>query len=608
MSQVQQIKDAVSIVEVIGERVQLNLAGAHYRGLCPFHGEKSPSFFVNDQLGFYKCFGCGEGGDVFTFLERYEGMTFREALEEMAKRTGIKLEERPNFKKEDDERDLILGILDEAADYFQAILKHQVAGVKGRAYLDDRQVTAENRRLFRLGYVTMSWDGLWRYLTVNKKRRPADILKTGLIIRSQNGKYFDRFRGRLMFPLKNHRGQIVGFSGRLVEGDSDKEAKYINTPETSVYHKSQLFYGLSENLAAIKEEKAVLVVEGEFDMISSVQAHVKNVVAIKGSALTDEHAKLIRRFVQKIYLALDADAAGVKATARACKALAQYDIPLRVIVVPEGKDPDELARTKPALWRETTRHSVSVYDYFISALKPKFDLLTIEGKTAYVTELAPLLGSIENAVEFDHYVGKLAGTLGVKQTSLEADIKRVNQKETLKVRGEKEEPTAVAKKPKNKRDDQLIKKENYLWFLFLNQSEAEKQNRLKDQMMEMSERWQQGELRTLSKRLADFKPRFELAKFNHFLPEDLQQLLSELYLGSRVYSDGQTLEVAGMDWEQEWQRTWADLEQDSLKGQLQKLQTELELLESKNELTSEDEKKQEDLLRQIVQLQQKMKF
>ncbi|MEK7458270.1 MAG: DNA primase, partial [Patescibacteria group bacterium] len=314
-NQVQEVKDAIDIVQMIGERVHLTKAGKSFKGLCPFHSEKSPSFFVTSDIQRYKCFGCAKSGDIFTFLEEYEGMTFAESLQELAGRAGITLE-RHVFTKDDVERQRLYEILSLAREYYHYILTEHKSGKPARDYLQSRGVAHETITTFKLGYALDSWDALQRYLINKKKYTRKELLDAGLLVQGNSNRPYDRFRGRVMFPLTDTLGKVVGFSGRVLDPKA-KEAKYINSPETQLYHKSELLFGYSILKPIIKKEEEVFVVEGELDALSSYQAGVKNVVAIKGSALSDQQMRLLSRTAKRVVLALDADNAGVEATIRA---------------------------------------------------------------------------------------------------------------------------------------------------------------------------------------------------------------------------------------------------------------------------------------------------
>lgn len=600
MSQVTQVKDATNIVEVIGERVQLKKSGSSFKARCPFHSEKTPSFFVNEQMQRFKCFGCGEMGDVLDFLEKYEGMTFTEGLQYLAEQAGIELEE---FKRTpaDEEREHLLALLNLAKEYYHYLLtKHQV-GQKARDYLKQRGITQQSIKVFRLGYALPSWDGLVKYLHNKKKFKLDELVNAGLAIRGRGGRYYDRFRDRIIFPLANHRKQIVGFSGRLLNPEA-KEAKYINSPETQLYHKSKLLYGYSELYQEIKRKGEVIVTEGEFDVISSSQAHVNHVVAIKGSALTIDQVKLLNRVVDKVILALDADAAGVKATKRAVKVIAESDLELRILdlaAVQTGdkpKDADDMARQDPKLWRQFTTQSISVYDFLIHSALKQHDPSTPEGKRQIVTELAPELITISHAVEQDFYYQKLAELLNVKPELIKQDIEKFGVKKQGRRTISEVDQSQTGKKvlPKNNRQ---IKLEKFLLFLLLrSQSEDVKPRAKQLSELELSS----PSTRNIVKQLLSFKPEFSLDKFSTFLADDLKQLVFDSYEEPEYTKMLKKLKI-----NREWGSALNKLIRLDSKAKITQLNLRIEKLESKNKLTDQDKKELNKLLAQIVRLQKR---
>ncbi len=423
-SQVEQVKQAIDIVVLVGERVKLTKAGKNYKGLCPFHSEKSPSFFVTPELGRYKCFGCQESGDVFTFLMKMDALTFGQALSDLAKRAGIALTNIPRTGEEK-KKERLFGLLSLAKEYYHFLLLSHAVGKQALEYVRKRGITQSTIENFSLGYAGESWDALQQYLCKKKGYTQQELLDAGLVVKNDRGRIYDRFRGRIMFPLLSHRGQVVGFSGRLLVSDA-KEAKYINTPETALYHKSELLFGYTQAASLIRKSNEVLICEGEFDVLSSMQAHVGNVVAIKGSALTAAHVKFLSHTVSKIILALDADAAGITATKRAIAVVRESgaDVLLRVVPLTGGKDPDDIAKNDPNGWRAMVASSVSVYEYLISVAFAKQDSSTGEGKRLITSELAPILSGIDHAVERAHYVSFVAQKLGCSEDALLAEMRK----------------------------------------------------------------------------------------------------------------------------------------------------------------------------------------
>lgn len=358
---------------------------------------------------------CGKGGSAIDFVMEYERVDFVEALETLAEKAGVKLERRMGDTPESKLKEKIYGANHLASEYYHFLLTKHAIGEKARAYLKTRGVTDKTIKTFMLGYSPNSWDGLLKYL--KKKGYDEQLLDAaGLIVPSQRGGY-DRFRGRIMFTLKDHRGNIVGFSGRLLDPEA-KEAKYINTSETPVYSKSNVLFGLDVTKAAIQKSGEAILMEGEFDVISSFQAGVGNSVAIKGSALTEGHVHLLRRFAERLIFALDSDVAGDAAARRGIEIADRAGLDMRVVELPSGKDPDEASRENSSGFKKALKEAIPIYDYFISSVIKRFDPKDAYGKKKISEELLPILSRIENPIIQGHYVKKLAGTLGVSEDAI----------------------------------------------------------------------------------------------------------------------------------------------------------------------------------------------
>lgn len=429
MDQVEEVKSKVDIVEIIGARVNLKKAGRHFKGLCPFHSEKSPSFIVSPERQSYKCFGCQEGGDVLSFLQKYEGMSFLESLETLASRVGVTLKSyRPTAA--DAQRKRILELLSLASEYYHYLLTKHESGEVARKYLEGRGITNTSIDQFYLGYAPAQWRSVSDFLIKKKGFSILELEAAGLVIMSGSNTYYDRFRGRVMFPLRDHKGVVVGFSGRTLSSD-EKEAKYINSPETLTYHKSQMLYGLYENREIIRKEDKIVLVEGELDVIPSVQAGVKYCVAIKGSAFTAEQAQIISRYTRNIYMSLDADSAGQEAIKRAVQIAETLDLSIRVVQVTGGKDPGDVASLNPRAWREMVKGSVLYWDFLIDSAKQKRDPQSGAGAEAITREVVPALTQIANRVVQAHYVQKLAKTLGVLESVVYEEMGRLAKKKEL---------------------------------------------------------------------------------------------------------------------------------------------------------------------------------
>ncbi len=605
MSQVQQVKEATNIVDVIGSRVTLQRSGANFKGLCPFHSERGPSFFVSETMQRYKCFGCGKSGDVLTFLEEYEGMTFREALESLAEAAGITLVATTSNSQEDEERTKLLEILDLARAYYNYLLTEHDVGAQAREYLKKRGVKNESIKQFQLGVSLSAWDGLVKYLHFKKKYPKELIVKAGLASKSENGRVYDKFRSRVMFPLKNHRGQVVGFSGRIYGATKDEKdaPKYMNTPETLLYHKSQLLFGLYENLTTIRKERKVVVVEGEFDVISSVEAHMNTVVAIKGSALTADHVKILTRSVDQIILSLDADDAGIAATRKAIDVVAanqssrEVPLTLSVLRIPNGKDPDEFSKNDPKAWRELVKKPITAYEFLIAAACEKYNPASPDGKLQIMSELNPVLAKIDHAVQYEYYTKALAERLGVTVQSVQNDIKNYQlrdgmkpSKTTVSSDAEKQLPQQQSTPPS--RQQSL---ESYLFFIAFNAKPKERAQWLTELSAEL----------LVTPGSTQFVEVFknsgaEFGAAGKQLPEDLQETVFELATNPQYYASLETLNL-----EQEWKNTLKDWKAEQSKQAGQRIEKELEELDKIAQKTPEQEARLAELLQQLVLLKRK---
>lgn len=424
--QVAEVKNKTDIVTLIGSFIDLRKAGRNYKANCPFHGEKTPSFMVSPELQMYKCFGCDEKGDVFTFLERFEGMDFSEALKFLAEKAGVQLKQS-DFK-DAGIKSRLLELHKWAAKFYTYILTKHPLGKKALLYsYKDRGIISETLKTFDLGFAPENSKLLMDFLTKKKKFTPFEIEKSGIMYKGYSGEFVDRFRGRLIFPLKDHLGAVVGFAGRLMPGGSKESAKYINSPETEIYHKSRLLYSLSLTKEAIKSQKSCVVVEGEIDLISCFQNGVKNIVAIKGSAFTSDQAKLISRFTDRVILFLDSDFAGDKAAQRGISTAEDAGLTVFVARIPEEKrgqykDPDDVARKDPELLKQILSETVGAWDFVFDSIFSKYDVSSGVDKAKLARELPTALAEIKNTIVQAHYVQKLAKKLDIEPVMLERMI------------------------------------------------------------------------------------------------------------------------------------------------------------------------------------------
>ena len=598
MSQIQEVKDANNIVEIIGEKIDLKVSGSSFKAPCPFHNEKTPSFFVHPEMQRYRCFGCGATGDVLDFLQNYDGMTFYEALKFLADRAAITLKDF-NRTSEDEEREQLLAILNLAKEYYHYLLTEHEAGKTALAYLKDRGTNSQSIKLFQLGYSMNSWDALIKYLHL-KKKYPLDLIaKTGLIIKGRGNRYYDRFRGRLMFPLKNHRGQVVGFSGRVLD-PKIKEAKYINSPETSLYHKSKLLYGYSELFREIRKDNSLVIVEGEFDVISSAQAHINNVVAVKGSALTKEQIELIARVAQTIILAFDQDEAGIKATKRAISLIKDKEIDLRVIDVKslnklagstDLKDPDDFARHEPKLWRQAIDQAVSVYSFLLDIALDKHDPSSPDGKRKIINDLALVINSIDHSVEKEFYLQKLAEKLNVKVALIKEDIDRFGQKKEQK-KVVKEQKVKTTKTHQEKMEEYLI----FLLFQLDTKDFDEEVKKI------LSLNFQTPGISNILEILSKDMNNFNLEKFTKKLAEDLKEKLMEFLLNPEFQKN-----IKNADIKKEWTYALSQVKKDIVHAEIEEINEEIAQLDKKNKRSESEEKRLDELLNKIIEKQGQIK-
>lgn len=404
--QVQEIKGKIDIVDVIGEYVNLKRAGRNFKGLCPFHNEKSPSFMVNPELQIYKCFGCQESGDVFTFLQKHEGLEFYEALEILANRAGVVLKKFES--KNADEKQAIKEANFQAARFYNYILLNHKNGEYALDYLlKTRGLTLEVIKKFNLGYAPDEWSVLFEFLNKKKNFSEKQIDAAGLSYKGPRG-FIDRFRGRIIFPISDHRGNVIALAGRIMPGSKKDLAKYINSPETLIYKKSFSLYGIDKAKHEIKKSGTAILTEGELDMLSTYQSGIKNVVAIKGTALTQEQVVLISRFAKTIILALDADFAGDNAALRGITLAQNQDLEIKVCNMGEYKDPDEFAQKDPAGYKDALTNAQDVWDFLIDLTVERFDLSTGPGKSKASKFLLPFLSRLTDQVLRDHYIQEFA--------------------------------------------------------------------------------------------------------------------------------------------------------------------------------------------------------
>lgn len=431
MNDAELIKSKIDIVDYLSGYISVKKAGRNFKACCPFHSEKTPSFIISPERQSWHCFGaCAEGGDVIKFLQKWENLEFLEALQILAQKAGVTLS---NYAPSDESRlkEKLLAINHLASEFYHYILMSHKLGIKARDYLIERKINDGIIKTFMIGYAPQSWDNLYKFL-LKKSYSENDIYIAGLIIKGRDGRFYDRFRGRLIFTLRDHRGNTVGFSGRVLPPESEKEAKYINTSDTPVYIKGNTLYGLDITKESIKKQKEAVVVEGEFDMLSSFKNGVSNVVAIKGSALTEGQVLLIKRYTENLVLALDSDFAGNEAARRGIDIAEGANLSVRIIELPYGKDPAECIAKDPHLWEKAIKEAVPVYDFVINNAFKKYEGEGVAGKKKIGNEVMPYLIKINNPIVLSHYVKMVAKKLEVTDESVETLLSQFQKKMQVK--------------------------------------------------------------------------------------------------------------------------------------------------------------------------------
>jgi len=409
---VREVAERLSIVEVVSEYVQLRRAGANYTGLCPFHAEKTPSFNVNPAREIFHCFGCGAGGNAFSFIMRIEGLSFPEAVKLMARKTGIEIEERQLSQAErqaQDERQTFQRINELTAVFYRSVLEQKPEGAVAREYLEHRAARGEIAEAYRLGFAPDRSDGLVQHLKSNGINLES-ALKLGVVRKSDRG-WYDQFRNRLMFPIRDPKGGVIAFAGRVLDASLPK---YINSPESPLYHKSSVLFGMDMALPAIRTENSVIIVEGYFDHLALYRAGIRNVVATCGTALTTTHTGLIKRHAAKVYILFDSDAAGHKATIRSMELFMEQRLPAYVISLPAGDDPDSFLAGNPVeAFRICQDKARPAFEFFVRSLLAQTPPDSVDSKVRIIDELLPRFKKIADPVERDLYEKEICRLLGI---------------------------------------------------------------------------------------------------------------------------------------------------------------------------------------------------
>jgi DNA primase len=438
---IEDLKSHASIVQIVQERVPLRRAGVAWKGLCPFHGEKTPSFNVNEDRRTFKCFGCGVGGDVIKFIELYDKITFPEAVRQLAGRVGLTVPEAEESKEEaagQRDREALLKAHEVAAAFFREQLQTP-GGAPARRLLEKRQLTAETIGLLAIGYAPRTGNGLRERLT---KEGFADLVqqKSGLIAQRDDGSLVDRFRGRVMIPICRESGPIIAFGGRAME--EGQNPKYLNSPETPIYVKGRTLYGLHLSKSAISRTKHAVMVEGYFDVAQALQAGISNVVASSGTALTAIQAKLLKRFASKVVLSFDPDAAGKGAAAKTSELLVGEGFQVNVAMLPAGDDPDNFIQKRGgAAYQELLRQSRPYLDYLLDRAASEYDFVKSEDRRDFLNRMLEVAARIPDAATRDQFADRLSHKAQITEEVVRAEIRKAAvQKRTTAPEPERQAP------------------------------------------------------------------------------------------------------------------------------------------------------------------------
>ena len=588
-SPVEEIKSRLDVVEVIQGYTRLQKSGINYRAVCPFHSEKTPSFFVSPSRQIWHCFGgCGEGGDIFKFVMKIEGLDFPEALRLLAQRAGVVL------KREDpaisSERNRLYDLCEEATQTFE---KNLSLTPIVQSYLKKRGVTENTRQEFRLGFAPQSWDFLLKALT-QKGFRKEEIEKAGLAIKSEDrSSFYDRFRSRIIFPITDSNERVIGFGGRIFQPSPNtqpmtNEAKYVNIPNTLIYDKSRALYGFAKAKNEIRSQNQVVVVEGYMDCLMSHQAGVKNTIAVSGTALTNEHLKMLRRLCDNLISSFDTDQAGEQATKKSLALAAQFDFERKIAAIPSGKpsntiltaaedgkneivkvdilnkDPADLVLLDPQLWIKAVAEAKPVVEFYFAKMAREKNPNTAQGKKEIAAVLLPLLTELKNEIEKAHWVNKLAEFLEVREETIWKEL------------GKKEDPRASYQKTNEKEIKTL----------------PSRRELLEERLLTL--------LTVIKKELWERELKDHAIVFTSTLRQNLFEVLQNETTSIAVTADlknemnvlkfkGEALREISKNPEEEFMLCQRELERESIKEELLKIGAAVERLEKQNkagEITS----------------------
>ena len=427
LSQVDEIKERLDIVQVISEYLQLKKVGANYKASCPFHSEKTPSFYVSPSRQIFKCFGCGQSGDIFKFVMAIDGVEFKEALQILARKAGVEIKKEPIQKRTERQRQC--EICDLAARFFSKQLDSSRIGKEAKKYLLSRSISENSIKEWRLGYAPDTWRGISDFL-ISRGYKREEVIKSGLAIKNEgafdstsDSSSYDRFRGRIMFPIFDLSGQAVGFTGRVFK-KKEEQAKYVNTPNTLLYDKSRVLYGLDRAKLEIRKKDACILVEGQTDVILSRQSGADNVVASSGTSLTFYQLKIISRYTKNLLLAFDMDVAGEAATKKGIDIAQSLDFDIKIIALPESKDPADVIKENFKQWQKKVDEAKEIINFYFEQSINRFDKKGVKEKKKISEILLPFISRIQNKIEQAHWISKLAMEIDIREEAIWEQIKK----------------------------------------------------------------------------------------------------------------------------------------------------------------------------------------
>jgi len=570
MDHIDEIKQKIDIVYLVSGYVEIKKAGRNYKGVCPFHAEKSPSLMVSPELGIYKCFGCGEGGDIFNFHQKIEGLDFPQSLEQLAERAGVKLPKR-SIDPEKRKKKTLYELNDLASKFYHYLLTEHKVGKSALKYVKDKRgLKKKTIEEFTVGYAPDSWDSLYKFLK-SRDHKEDDMVAAGLIVKRKSGEgYIDKFRKRIVFPFVDVAGKTVGFTGRVLD---DSKPKYLNTAETLVFHKSSFIFGLDKAKVSLKQEGAVFV-EGQTDVVSASQAGITNVVCSSGTSLTIGQLKLLARYTKDITFAFDSDTAGLTAIHRAIELAERESFNIKVAMIPEEFNDldDYLAADKKAAGKLLSE-GIPVFDFFLVSALRRHNVGNPIGKKKAMADLIPIFSKITDPVTRDHYVQKISEELDITETvvaTLLKDIDSVEAKEFLSVKAkprETEEFSVSQKSP-----------EEYILALILKAPLDTAQTALyKLGQRDFTNPQLQEIFNGLKKYIVGRKRKFEVQHFIKRFDENLKNIVDELYLwdlGSLSKDEGLTAK--------ELDSVFASIKKKTAKRELRELSGQIKQAELEN--------------------------